>query len=92
MDISAMPAYPQVVLEMRPLKAKFHYAIWSHTGLKLVADLQRAGIGGLSSSSLARASRSATSLGPVCNQLGTCLRPDSVMEFGFKQLSPVVKV
>jgi len=27
-----------------PIKAKFHYAIWSLTGLKLVADLQRAGI------------------------------------------------
>jgi len=25
-------------------KAKFHYAIWSHTGPKLVADLQRAEI------------------------------------------------
>jgi len=28
----------------RSLKAKFHYAIWSQTGPKLVADLQRAGI------------------------------------------------
>jgi len=27
-----------------PVKAKFHYAIWSQTGPKLVADLQRAGI------------------------------------------------
>jgi len=27
-----------------PLKAKFHCAIWSQTGSKLVADLQRAGI------------------------------------------------
>jgi len=26
------------------LKAKFHYAIWSQTGPKLVADLQRTGI------------------------------------------------
>jgi len=26
------------------LKAKFHYAIWSQTGSKLVADLQRAEI------------------------------------------------
>ena len=26
------------------IKAKFHYAIWSQTGPKLVADLQRAGI------------------------------------------------
>jgi len=26
------------------VKAKFHYAIWSQTGPKLVADLQRAGI------------------------------------------------
>jgi len=30
--------------EMRTVKAKFHYAIWSQTGPKLVADLQRAGI------------------------------------------------
>jgi len=26
------------------LKAKFHYATWSQTGPKLVADLQRSGI------------------------------------------------
>jgi len=26
------------------VKAKFHYAIWSQTGPKLVADRQRAGI------------------------------------------------
>jgi len=26
------------------IKAKFHYAIWSQTGPKLVADLQRAAI------------------------------------------------
>jgi len=26
------------------VKAKFHYAIWSQTGSKLVADMQRAGI------------------------------------------------
>jgi len=26
------------------VKAKFHYAFWSQTGPKLVADLQRAGI------------------------------------------------
>jgi len=26
------------------VKAKFHFAIWSQTGPKLVADLQRAGI------------------------------------------------
>jgi len=29
---------------IRFVKAKFHYAIWSQTGPKLVADLQRAGI------------------------------------------------
>ena len=29
---------------MRFAKAKFHYTIWSQTGAKLVADLQRAGI------------------------------------------------
>jgi len=60
-------------------KAKFHYVSWSQTGPKLVADLQRAGIWPiiyLASSSLAQASRSATSLGPVYDQ-------DSVMELGF---------
>ena len=54
------------------LQAKFHYAIWSQTGPKLVADLQRAGIWPiiqLASSELARASRSATSFGPVCDQI-----------------------
>jgi len=62
---------------MHALKAKFHYAIWSHTGKKLVADL------------LARASelddRPNSSSLQVCDQLLTCVRPDSVMEFGFKQ-------
>ena len=29
---------------LEAIKAKFHYAIWSQTGPKLVADLQRAGI------------------------------------------------
>jgi len=28
----------------RTVKVKFHYAIWSQTGPKLVADLQRAGV------------------------------------------------
>jgi len=54
----------------------------SQTGPKLVADLQRAGIWPiiyLASSELARASRSATSFEPVCDQ-------DSVMEFGLDQL------
>jgi len=59
------------------LIAKLHYAIWSQTGPRLVADL------------LARASSelddkpNSSSL-QVCDQLRTCLRPDSVMEFGFK--------
>jgi len=48
---------------------------WSQTGSRLVADLQRIGIWPITSSELARASRSVTSLGPVCDQ-------DSVMEFG----------
>jgi len=51
---------------------------WSQTGPRLVADLQRAGIWPITSSELARASRSATSLGPVCDL-------DSVMEFDLKQ-------
>jgi len=68
--------------EPSSLKAKFHYAIWSQTGPKLVGDLQRPEIWPityLGNSELARASRSATSLGPVCDQ-------DSVMEFGLDQL------
>jgi len=39
---------------------------WSQTGLRLVANMQRAGIWPITSSELTRASRSATSLGPVC--------------------------
>jgi len=65
---------------LNSLKAKFHYAIWSQRGPKLVADLPRARIWPiifLASSELARASRYATSLGPVCDQ-------DSVMEFDFE--------
>jgi len=49
----------------------------SQTNPKLVADLQRDGIWSITSSELARASRSATSLGPVGDQ-------DSVTEFGFE--------
>jgi len=50
------------------LKAKFHFAIWSQTGPKLVADLQRAGNWRIIYE-LAQASRSVTSLGPVCDQI-----------------------
>jgi len=60
---------------------------WSQTGPKLVADLQLAGIWPiiqLASSELARPSRSATSLGPVCDQ-------DSVMEFGFEPICDQVR-
>jgi len=57
---------------------------WSQTGLKLVADLQRAGIWPITSSELARASRSATSLGLVCDQ-------DSIMEFGFEPVCDQVR-
>ena len=56
--------------------AKFHYAVWSQTGLKLVTDLQRAEIWPIIYYEL-----------QVCDQLRTCLRPDSVMEFGFYCLS-----
>jgi len=39
---SSESAPPQVVLEATlTVKAKFHYAVWSHTGPKLVADLSR---------------------------------------------------
>ena len=57
------------------VKTKLHYAIWSQTGPRLVADL------------LARASelddRPNSSSLQDCDQLRTCLRPDSVMQFGF---------
>jgi len=53
------------------VKAKFHYAIWSQTGSKLVADLQ-----------LVPDDRPNFCSLQVCDQLRTCLRPDSVMEFG----------
>ena len=54
---------------------------WSQTRPRLVADLQRAVVWPiiqLASSELARASRSATSFGLVCDQ-------DSVMEFGLNR-------
>jgi len=53
----------------------------------LVADLQRDGIWPiiyLASSELPRASKSATSLGPVCDR-------DSVMEFGLKCVCACVR-
>jgi len=53
---------------------------WSQTGPRLVADLQRAGIWPITSSELVRASRSATSFGPVYDQ-------NSVMEFGLYRLN-----
>jgi len=56
------------------LKAIFHYAIWSQTGPKLVADLQRAGIWpiiSLANSELARASRSVTGLRPASDLSAT---------------------
>jgi len=60
---------------LHSIKAKFHYGIWSQTGPRLVADL------------LAHASELAdrpnSSSLQVCDQLRICLRPDSVMEFGF---------
>ena len=54
---------------------KFHYVIWLQISPRLVADL------------LARASeladRSISSSLQVCDQLRTCLRPDTLMEFGY---------
>ena len=80
---------------LEAIRAKFYYAIWSQTGPKLVADLQRAGIWhiiSLASSELARASRSATSLEPVCDQLWTCLRPASNMSTTRFELSRHVEI
>ena len=62
-----------------PLKPNSISLSWLQTGPRLVADLQRAGIWPITSSELARASRSATSLRPVCDH-------DNVMEFGLDQL------
>jgi len=56
------------------VEAKFHYAIWSLTGSKLVADLQ-----------LVVDDRPNFCSLQVWDQLPTCLRPDSVMEFGFNR-------
>jgi len=63
------------ICDMRQVKPNSIMLSWSQTGQGMVADLQRAGIWPITSSELARPSRSATSLGPVCDQ-------DSVMEFG----------
>jgi len=63
-------------------EAKFHCAIWSQTGPRLVADL----LARVSSLELATSElddRPNSSSLQVCDQLRTCLRPDSVMEFGF---------
>jgi len=62
------------------VKAKFHYASWSQTGSKLVADLQL----------VLDDRRNFCSL-QVCDQLRTCLRPDSVMEFGFEPVCDQVR-
>jgi len=61
------------------LKAKFHYAIWSQTGSKLVADCSELKFG-LSFSSLAASYHERAGLWHVRDQLRTCLRvrPDSV--------------
>ena len=62
------------------VKAKFHYAIWSQTGLKLVADLQ-----------LVLDDRPNFCSLQVCDQLRTCLRPDSIMEFDFEPVCDQVR-
>jgi len=61
--ISTCPDNSNLVADL--FEAKFHYAI-------LVADLQRAGIWPMTPylAHKQRASRSATSLGPVCDQQG----------------------
>jgi len=42
--IATLTPIPIYAYLQRMPKAKFHYVIWSQTGSKLVADLQRAGI------------------------------------------------
>jgi len=64
------------------LKAKFHYAILvadrSEAGRRPVADLLARASSMLVIGQISARCRSATSLGPVCDQ-------DSVMEFGFQR-------
>jgi len=55
---------------LRIVEAKFHYAIWSQTGPKLVADLQRAEFG-LSSSSLAASWHELAGLRPASDLSAT---------------------
>jgi len=79
-----LPTYlyrPTCVYINCTVKAKFHYAIWSQTGSKLVADLQ-----------LVPHDRQNFCSLQVCDQLRTYLRPDSVMEFGFKSAKCRVNV
>jgi len=65
---------------IRSIKAKFHYAIWSQTRSKLVSDLQ-----------LVLDDRPNFCSLHVCDQLRTCLRSDSVMEFGFEPVCDQVR-
>jgi len=62
------------------LKAKFHYAIWSQTSSKLVADLQ-----------LVLDHRPNFCSLQVCHQIRTCLRPNSVMKFSFESVRDQVR-
>jgi len=68
-------------------EAKFHYAIWSQTGPRLVADL-------LACARCRLDERPNSSSMQVCDQPRTCLQPDSVMEFGFNKtvLTPACKI
>ena len=71
-QLSIVLARSQVVT----VKAKFHYAILvAHRSEACRRPTARCGIWPITSSEIARASRSATSLGLVCDQ-------DSVLEFG----------
>jgi len=72
----------EILLLIYLLKTKFHYAIWSQTGSKLVADLQLV----LDIGQISARCRSA-----LYDKLRTCLRPDSVMEFGFYGRTPMTE-
>ena len=56
----------------RPVRSKFHYAIWSQTGPRLVADLLARAISLLASKMIGQIParcRPATSFRPVCDQI-----------------------
>jgi len=77
---TAILIHTKTVCYTEAVKAKFHYAVWSETGSKMVADLQ-----------LMLDDRPNFCSLQVYDQLQTCLRPDSVMEFGFEPVCDQIR-